>query len=994
MLVVSASSRTIGRRTLLNTRSTRIPVPCWTTTSSSDANSTETDFRSCLSSNTLRGRAFSSQQQPSINPNTRQSSTSNSSRKRNVVTLQSTSSDMENILHRIKKMELSSTKDDVTNLMDDVRNVMDSLIFAVKNGQLNPSGKHGKGISDIIERILRAYHRISHLSHHVTPCFDNCQEALDALQFWNLNCQNSHYNHIIAVANKEQRWKEAANLFFKQIDPEAAFNPVPVSISDPQGLYAVVRLAQQEESAVADLVFDAVMQLSMVSPQDQSTYVLAAGTALGKAGEWESAREFLNTSYSASQLGQPLISSVMQACLLSEKPEEALSIFEHKIGSADKQSIAKEWQWGGNADTLDPVVRDLVMRASWARDGGSTLALQLFHDTLEEGVTISDDALLGILKACEHDRNLEGCLSVFNCILDDVSSDNWIVPGLELAIYDRESDGAKLLSNGTVASRWLPEMSHHLASILRTCNSVSSFGTGLFYIRRLDLAMHESNVESTTLTIHDITPSKSIAQSLTKSVLNFKGKSELFIPIMTSLCGLRCYDDALRFYDFLGDVALLEDQNLDPTSIIRDYIRSEMAKNGQTIIGNPWISADRHIHRVTSALHVVRKTKLTKEERRKILKGLAAAMQCCTNAHQPDLSLRLLSFVAKDLQPDSSQGRRFLGDEKQSWREMITVDDSLTAEIIHSLGWTNNLMDAVEIFQSVLRQEAHRLSKWRSTCSAGLLALAKLGRGNEAFEIFQEMDKTKLSAECYNGIGKHLYQTGNTKELGILYNLALNSGNLSEDLSLMTMAAVSKSKIDNRVRVLRAMVDDNATYVGVSREKWMETRYWNVRRELGFKNARILMWWNNAETCHLDELNFAITDFNSRKREGLRVRNDVLRVIVNNARRFSPRDIPDDFSNWNLVPRTREQWTELLLKVIEESSSSPISYDASFIDGIVAALRHIGATSECVAYFSAVLNRDVRVQTSTLTNALEAATVEDAVRLASDIRMFILEGVE
>lgn len=872
--------------------------------------------------------------------------------------------------------------------MNDVRNLMDTLIHAVECGQLNPSGKHAKGISDIVERVLRAYHRISQLSSpDMAPCFEHCQHALNALNAWNLNLQHSHYDHMIAVANREQRWKEAANLFFKQINPEAAFNPVHVPIADPQGLYAVIRLAQQQQSSVADLVFDAVMQLSMVSPQDQTNYILAAGTALGKAGEWESALEFLETSFSANELGQPLISSVMQACLLSGKPEEALLLFDKKFGDAQGRSIAEEWQWGGNADTLDPLARDLVMRASWARDGGSTLALQLFQDVMQEGVTISDDALLGILKACEHDQNLEGCKAVFDCILDNASRDDWIVPGIDLYIGDCESDQSKSLSNGTVASRWLPEMSKHLASVVRTCNSVSSFGTGMFYIRRFDLVVDDSTSEVNSRNIRDPVPTTHVEHPLSHAIAQFSEWEEVMVPAVAALCGLRNYDDAIQLIDDLKNLTPINQQKFVNALLVRDYAMAEMIKNGQTIIGNPWTSANRHIHRLTSALHDIRKTnqKLTKGEKREILKGLALAMQSCTNAHQPDLSLHLLSFVARDLQPHSGGGDHV----RLSWKDFTTIHDSLTAEIIHALGWTNNLMEAVEIFHTILRRETSQLSQWRCTCSAGLLALIKFGRGTEAFEIFQEMDKTILSPDCYNEIGRHLLKIGNTTELGNVYNLALSTGNLSEDLTLMTMVAVSKSKMDNRVRVLRAIVGDNAKYVGVSRQKWMETRYWNVKRELGFKIARILMWWNDGDTCHLDELDFALSDFNARKREGLKVRNDVLRVVVNNARIFDLRDIPNDLSGWSHIPKTKEQWVELLLQVVQESSSSSISHDADFVDSIVAAFRHLGANAECVAYISAVFSRDIRVHKSTLSRALAAANEEQAIQLVNDIRMLI-----
>lgn len=945
----------------------------------------------------------------------RASSSSSKSRPRHNAASHSSSGKhaIDDLLDRMKQVQVqgqgrphSPSHDEVVGWIDETRDILASLVAAVENRQLNPSGKHGKSISDTIERILRAYHQISLLSSKspseegstttTTPCFEYCQEALDTLSLWNLNFRHGHYEHAIAVANNEEKWKEASNLFWRQIDPGAGYNPVHVSVADPQGLYAIARFAQQEQSAVAELVFDAVLQLCMVSPQDQTTYVLAAGTALGKAGEWESAVEFLNASYTTNQLGQHLVSSVMQACLLSGRPEEAMQVYEVKFHSGGKKTIAEEWQWGGDRDTLDPVARDLVMRAIEARDGASSLALELFDDCITEGVTISSDALLGVLKACEHDRNMHGALSVFDYILDSATRKNWIVPGAELAIHDCESEEATRLSNGTVAARWLPQMSEHMATVMRTCNSNSSFGTGLFYLKRVDLLMRRASSPQTITTPRGYhVQTRDVLQSMLLVFTTIQSGTELLVPTMVSLCGLRCYEDAFQLFDHLEN---REDQGqrvLREGLAVRQYAESEFAKNGQSVVGNPWTSALRHIHRLTTALQIIEETghNLTKREEDQILKGLAAAMQSCTNAHHPDLSLRLLAYVAKCLRGDSLivGGRQAIDPDQSQWKELAVVNDVLTAEIIHALGWTNNLVGAVEIFHSVLDQETSRLAKWRSTCSAGLSALVKLGRGEEAVKIFEELDKTTLSADCYNEIGRFFLRNRNTKELGNLYNLALNSGNLSEELSLMAMTAVVKSKMDNRVRVLRAMVDDNAKYVGTSRERWMKTRYWNVKRALGFFHARLLMWWNDTETCHLDELDFAISEFNSQKAVGMKVKNDVLRAIANSARLFNADIFIENDTRWSLVPQTKDDWTELLLKVIEECNSFSISYDADFIDTVVAAFRHLGANRECVAFVADVLERGVRVHRSTLSRALEAANAEHSIQLASEIQLLISE---
>jgi len=387
-----------------------------------------------------------------------------------------------------------------------------------------------------------------------------------------------------------------------------------------------------------------------------------------------------------------------------------------------------------------------------------------------------------------------------------------------------------------------------------------------------------------------------------------------------------------------------------------EFVKSEMFKNGRLIVGNPWSNADRHIRRLLEALHFIQDSglKLTKSDESKIFRALAVAMNSCTSAHHPDLSLRLLSHVADSLRANGGPSGRNNNDT-ENWRDLTLIHDSLTSEIINALGW-NNVEDAVDVFMDVLRQEPSNLSHWRSSCSSGLSVLVKSGRGDEAATIFNDaLDIATRSPESYIQIGKHLLNTGSTRELGDLYRAALNSGNLSDELTLLTMTTIVKTNPPNRVRVLRMIVDDNAKFFGIDRDAWMRTRYWHAKKALGSLNARLLMWWNDPETWHMDELEFAISDFKARMGEGLKVRNDAVRAIVNHARSFDESKIAPGSFRWkNFVPRTKAEFIVLVLNVVEECQSSPIIRDPFFIDGVVAALRNLEGNQECVAFVTAL----------------------------------------
>jgi hypothetical protein len=163
-----------------------------------------------------------------------------------------------------------NNEDEVFAILKDTKGILHSLIASVNQGVLNPSGKHGKELSKFLELVLYVYSHIT-VSPSNVSLFEECQEVLNTLHKWNLNVRSKPYEYAITAANREERWKEASTLFLKQIDPDAGSNPFNVSISNPQGLYAVARWAQEENLAVVEHVMDAVLQLTMVSPSDQRT---------------------------------------------------------------------------------------------------------------------------------------------------------------------------------------------------------------------------------------------------------------------------------------------------------------------------------------------------------------------------------------------------------------------------------------------------------------------------------------------------------------------------------------------------------------------------------------------------------------------------------------------------------------------------------------------------------------------------------------------------
>jgi hypothetical protein len=164
-------------------------------------------------------------------------------------------------------------------------------------------------------------------SSAAAACFEECRNVLSLMDSWNLDWQQRHVDCAIHAASRAGLWGEAAEMFEERIDPDGGNRPYDVAIAEPAGLYALARRHQplsqssflepatprEQQPAGAsgtsavDAVLDAVRRMTMLSPTDQPSYLLAAGTALGRAGEWRGLVNYLrdpSTKENAENLGQ------------------------------------------------------------------------------------------------------------------------------------------------------------------------------------------------------------------------------------------------------------------------------------------------------------------------------------------------------------------------------------------------------------------------------------------------------------------------------------------------------------------------------------------------------------------------------------------------------------------------------------------------------------------------------------------------------------------
>jgi hypothetical protein len=340
--------------------------------------------------------------------------------------------------------------------------LVDDLLRHIRQGSIQPQGKHRKEVSIFCETLLRLF-SLSHEPNGGESVWNRCRFILDFMEAHQLTLQVSHCQSAITVAVRYGFIAEAATLFRQQIDPDqSGYSPYDMSVVEPIGLYALAKDAQERQAAPVENVMQAVHQLCMLSPSDQDLYVRAAGTALGHANEGIGLLNYLQTSLEAPRLGTSLIVATMQACILSNEAAAAWTLWEER-----QDDRAAEWQWSGGNDQLPPICADLALRASPAvmDQLAPEQVLTLYKSLVDGGRAVSVEALVGVMRVLEQHGAWTQAVEIwFRIIADAAKGRLGLVYGDELVSPDVVAEPLN-----TSVGEIVKDLSHVVVPVMRAC---------------------------------------------------------------------------------------------------------------------------------------------------------------------------------------------------------------------------------------------------------------------------------------------------------------------------------------------------------------------------------------------------------------------------------------------------------------------------------------------------------------------------------------------
>ena len=682
----------------------------------------------------------------------------------------------------------------------------------------------------------------------------------------------------------------------------------------------------------------------------------------------------------------------MLACVECSQYDTALNVYTESMSNPSLGG--SEWQWGGGFDIVHPVSRDLALRSMGrsSKGGWGAQAMDIFRNQIiAERAEISSDALLGLIMTLERDGEWQLAFEILNTLLRKSGSsgsstrrrDEWTIVPQTIDVQARDPSSTDAIADVGISDNMV-------SSIMNACNSCGEFGLALLCERMVAIQRGQ------TASVMDATNNSqyTIATTLMAPRQSDALQSErLLLSQMSSLCGLKCYDDAVALFDAISQAAA--EKEWRQAKVCAEFASAEAASldSAAFVKSQAWKAAFRHMNRICVAARILGEEKgedLSKEDALILADALGHCMSFCNDAGQPRAGLALAERVIGFLDSSNKGGRSFgssimsflgigEGSGKSKPNSVLGSDkfegsDLLLSSTMRCYHLLDRSADAIDLFFDTvdrisMAEKEHEHSDFVHSWNEAIALLFHQGRSEEAMNLYDVLEDHLKTPETFIAAAKGLLASQqNWRGISQVYTKALKEHCLSEELALFAMKAVVEQELDGKIGTLRSISDEVAEMEGLSSMGWIQTRYWTLKRELGWRFARLLMWWNDPNTASEEELLLAVERLEAAKNDGIIPKNDDLRCIVRYASFKINREGEDTFGSLQ-----SSQLIELVLEAILEAQRTSLWTQPSFITSSAVSLRALSANKECVELVRDALSQGIRVSRRALKEALGAA---------------------
>lgn len=710
--------------------------------------------------------------------------------------------------------------------------------------------------------------------------------------------------------------------------------------------------------------------------------VLAAGKAIGLVGEWKGAVDYLKTSYNANRLGQvsptsflsitsgrslmfskPLIAAVMNACILCEKNDQAISLYDELI---DTNHVANEWQWSGGQDRLHPLCRDLALRAlGYADIGMSDRALAMMKTILDDGAKITVPALYGVLLACEKDGRWVDAIHIAMLPFDLEKQS--LLARNEEQLLSASDGGNSPFENGNGSLKLF------LLPVIRVCVAQGLPGAAV-----LSQILFATYLEDYTNS--DMSPGndrRGIVGIFARLIAMSPDNQELLTVSMVSLCCIESFAEACTLFEEARPALI-------STCSEEVYNWALSQKNERSVKSDEWKILFERIRRIAVVSQMARNDhlNLSVEDLRLMSVATATCMRSSVIISEPEVGLILSKWIESVLSSKHASKQNYSGDVKS-----LPITDSYLAAAIAVAAASGNHDLAYQLAEITLQDSLTKNeTTWTLSCNETLRLLFGSGKTREALEFFRDVSNNgNRNPETFEIVATGLANNKEWSGVSELYGLALSSGFNSEDLSIVAMKAVADGPDAGNVRLLRIVVEEIASQMRKKPLEWLGSKYWILKESLGFPLVRRLMRWDNQNSARSKELEFLIIMFESRVSKGIAPEAQTLSSIVSGVIDISHEDIDAPGK-----PRNAEQWNALLERVAQEAERTTVFTNRDFVSDMALAFWKLGNHKKCADWVGDALSRGIQVRPDVLD--LARSSDEEVNMKHYDLEMMMLPG--
>ena len=839
---------------------------------------------------------------------------------------------------------------------DKAQHLLDYFLTLVREGSLQPDGKHRRESSIFLESLLRLF-ALAHHPEGGEKVWKACATILDFIKDNRMNLLTTHCQSALAVAVRYGYISQAAELFLRQIDPAVLGVATPytnMSIAKPTGLYAVAREAQHRGGLPVENVMQAVRQLCQSSAYDQDMFVLAAGTALGHANEGLGLINYINTSLEAPKLGHALVAAAMQACILSNEAGAAWNLWEER--------------------NLPPLCTDLALRASPAvADKIDTeYVLELYETLVDAGRAVSVEAMVGLMQVLERHGAWQQAVEIWLRVMAGAAAGRLgLVYGDELQSLDVMMDADKI-KQGEV----IKELSHVVVPVLRACQAAEQYALGL-----MCLSLWQGCCEDPKSLMAAQADPRSWLTRLKFAVLESTNADDFLVAVMASLSGFELPNEACELYDMCMESDSTE--NWIQATDLREF---SSAKSSHY----PRLQRDRRLATLGNevqrfVLAKAQSDNISKEDATLISSALATIMESLSAWRHPLAGQYLFRFMM-----DKDQSPIVLDDVMDIVSEYsykLPITDSLGAALVMSYAKQDEGEKALQTFDAVTRgTSSNQLgADWPLTSNVAIKVLFFNQAVDEAMNLFQYVAAENRNPSLYAAVARGLASNECWKEVSDVYRLALASRALSEEISMTAMNAIEHLQPYQKIRLMRSIAEEAAAATGMQPLEWVERNYHGLKKSITFSSLRKLLWWDHPETAFLDELELVLGQWEARKKAISNADPPTApllasaRIILNTAKRFERENIPDNKTKIPHVPRSPRAWKRLVDEIVEEldltiwqSKSGP-----GLAADVIESYFHLGSYQDCLSFAFQCLENEIPLKPDALKPAIKAAKALD-----------------